>query len=92
MRPAQPEDEEHCSTLLRAIWAEGEAFLAHPDEAPDRVLAPVDPTGPAAFVAEVRLICCEVRITLANHAAEIAALVTSIAIQRGESNVNLVGG
>jgi ribosomal protein S18 acetylase RimI-like enzyme len=53
VRPAQPEDEEPCSALLRAIWAEGEAFLAHPDEAPDRVLPPVDPTGPAAFVAEV---------------------------------------
>lgn len=53
VRPARPDDEATCATLLQQIWAEGEAFLTYPDEAPGQVLPPNDPTGPAALVAEV---------------------------------------
>lgn len=53
VRPARAEDEAPCATLLQQVWAEGEAFLTYPDEAPAQVLPHHDPTGPSALVAEV---------------------------------------
>lgn len=51
VRPATPADEPSCKRLFDEAFAEGESFLAHPDEAPAVVLPPPEGDGPSALVA-----------------------------------------